>query len=593
MKQPESHGLAKLIALVPIVQTLRSYERGYLRGDLTAALTVALFAIPQSMAYALVAGVPPVHGLYAAIVACILGAAFGSSNFLIDGPTNAISVMLAANLGLLAGGGDPVAVMLAITVLTGLLQVAVGVSKLGSITRFVSMPVLNGFTAGAGIYIVAGQLPAMFGFPSKPPPLLIGALELEPTCLTKIAGTVLNLHQTNIAALCLALGTFAVIRTIRWFETRSGKRLPATLIGIAAATLTCELLGLGDASAGAHKVQIVQDIQEITRTLPTFQIPNFMAVSPQELLGPATTIAILGSIEAIAIARTLADRSGQDFDPNQQLIGEGVANIGTGLFGGITSSGSFTRSAVNFEAGAVTRMAGVLCGLLVLVLLLAFAPAANRIPIAALAGSLLHVALILVNPKKVRTSMITTRADRWGLLVTLGGVLVLAHLEQALILGIAVSMAMVTRRAHRFELHRLHLEDGEFHESELDGPREGESIAVIDVQGELFFAAVDAFERELRPFTTGGTQFLILRLRNARNLDSTVCEGIVRIADAMRRSGGQIVFSGVPKGTAGTLQRAGVIAILGDRALFPTEGRVYRSTRHAVEWAQGRLAGQS
>ena len=583
----------RVLDRIPIVRTVRGYRREYLRGDLVAALTVALFAIPQSMAYALVAGVPPVHGLYAAIVACVLGAAFGSSNFLIDGPTNAISVMLAANLGLLAGGGDPVAVMLAITVLTGAIQIAVGALRLGSITRFVSMPVLHRFTAGAGVYIVAGQLPAMFGFTSKPPPISVGGLELQPTCLTKIVGTALQLGETNLSALALALGTFAIIRAIRWHEKGTGRRLPATLVGIAAATLICEMLGLSSPDLGDAKVRIVQDIQEITRSLPSLHIPDFMAVAPQRLLGPAAAIAVLGSIEAIAIARTLADRSGQDFDPNQQLIGEGVANVGTGLFGGLTSSGSFTRSAVNYGAGATTRLAGVMCGLLVLVLLLAFAPLANRIPIAALAGSLLHVALILVDPRKIKTSMTTTRADRWGLIITFVLVLVLSHLEQALLVGIAVSLGIVARRAERYELHRLELgEDGDLHESEWDGPRPGEQVLALDVHGELFFAAVDAFEQQLRPLTNGEVKFLILRLRNARNLDSTVCEGIERLAQAMRANGGRIVFAGVPKGTEGTLRRAGVIDALGEKILFPTEGRVYRSTRHAIEWAQEQLRSQ-
>ena len=582
----------RVLDRVPIVRTIRSYRGEYLRGDLTAALTVAMFAIPQSMAYALVAGVPPVHGLYAAIVASILGAAFGSSNFLIDGPTNAISVMLAANLGLLAGGGDPVAVMLAITVLTGAIQIAVGALRLGSITRFVSMPVLHGFTAGAGVYIVAGQLPAMFGLPSKPPPIVLGGLELQPTCLTKIVGTVLHLGETNLVALALALGTFTIIRSIRWWERRTDRRLPATLIGIVAATIACELLGLSNPELGAAKVRIVADIQEISRTLPSLHLPDFMSVPPQGLLGPAAAIAVLGSIEAIAIARTLADRSGQDFDANQQLIGEGVANVGTGLFGGITSSGSFTRSAVNYGAGANTRLAGVLCGLMVLVLLLAFAPLANRIPIAALAGSLLHVALILVDPRKIKTSMTTTRADRWGLLITFTLVLMLSHLEQALLVGIAVSLAIVTRRAERFNLHRLELgDDGELHEGDYSRPRPGDAIVALDVHGELFFSTVDAFERKLRPLTTGGTQILILRLRNARNVDSTVCEGIVRLAEALRASGGRMIFAGVPQGTEGTLRRAGVIDRLGEQCLFPTEGRVYRSTRHAIEWAKDQLEG--
>ncbi len=572
------------------MQTLRSYRREYLRGDITAALTVALFAIPQSMAYALVAGVPPVHGLYAAIVASVLGAAFGSSNFLIDGPTNAISVMLAANLGLLAGGGDPVAVMLAITVLTGVIQIAVGSLRLGSVTRFVSMPVLHGFTAGAGVYIVAGQLPAMFGFASTPPPVTIGGLALQSTCLTKILGTVLQLGETNLVALAVALGTFATIRGVRRYEKHSGQRLPATLIGIALATVACELLGLSSPELGEARVRIVADIQEITRSLPSLHMPNFMAVAPQRLLGPAAAIAVLGSIEAIAIARTLADRSGQDFDPNKQLVGEGVANVGTGLFGGLTSSGSFTRSAVNYEAGASTRLAGVLCGLFVALLLLAFAPAANRIPVPALAGSLLHVALILVDPRKIKTSMTTTRADRWGLLVTFAGVLLLSHLEQALFVGIAVSLAIVTRRAERVELHRLELgDDDELHESDWDGLHGDEPILALDVQGELFFAVVDSFERSLRPLTTGHVRYLILRLRNARNLDSTVCEGIERLAQTMKGNDGCIVFAGVTMGTEGTLRRAGVIDSLGEGCLFPTEGRVYRSTRHAIEWAQEQI----
>ncbi len=583
-------GPLALLARIPIVQTLRGYHAGLLRGDLTAALTVALFAIPQSMAYALVAGVPPVHGLYAAIVACVLGAAFGSSNFLIDGPTNAISVMLAANLGLLAGGSDPVAVMLAITVLTGAIQIAVGTLRLGSITRFVSMPVLHGFTAGAGVYIVAGQLPAMFGFNDRPPPLTFGDVTLQSTCLTKILGTLLHLGETNLTALALALGTFAIIRTTRALEKRTGRRLPATLIGIAAATVACELLGLSSPELGDAKVKVVQDIQEITRSLPSLHMPGFMSVAPQRLLGPAAAIAVLGSIEAIAIARTLADRSGQDFDPNQQLIGEGVANVGTGLFGGLTSSGSFTRSAVNYGAGAHTRLAGVLCGLLVALLLLVFAPLANRIPIAALAGSLLHVALILVDPRKIKVSMTTTRADRWGLLITFAGVLLLSHLEQALLVGIAISLAIVTRRAERFELHRLELgEDGELHERAWDGREEGENIVALDLNGELFFAAVDNVERALRPLTNGDVDYLVLRLRNARNLDSTMCEGLERLAETMKENGGQIIFSGVPRGTEGTLRRAGVIDHLGEDSLFPTEGRVYRSTRHAIEWAQRQL----
>ncbi|MFH1468045.1 MAG: SulP family inorganic anion transporter [Pseudomonadota bacterium] len=588
MPEPSRLSQKSLTDWIPLVDTVRRYRFADLWADLPAALTVALFAIPQAMAYAMVAGVPPVHGLYAAVIACLLTSVFQSSQFLINGPANAMSVMLASNVALFAAGGDPLAMVLVLTVVAGLLQIGMGLLGLGTVTRFVSTPVLHGFAAGAGVYIVANQLPALLGLHGPLPRLQIGDLTLERTCVVQVIATATRLGDTHLASVALGFGTFAAIRLMRIAERRWKRRLPSTLLGLVLATVASELLRLGAGPAGPHRVQVVADIQHITRHLPSLTLPDLTLIPPTQLLGPALVLAILGTIEAIAIARTLADRSGHNFDPNQQLVAQGIGNMGAGLFGGIASTGSFTRSAVNFEAGARTRMSGVLAGVMVMVLVLAFGPLADRIPVPALAGSLVHVATILVDRKHLQRAMATTRADRFGLLVTFGAVLVLSHLEQALFLGIGISLALAMRRAHRVEVQRLvEGPDGELHEAPLGVPGDA-PVTMLNVEGELFFAAVDQLESALRPFTHGGV--LVLRMRSARNLDATICEALARLAEGTRQAGGHLVLCGIMPGAVETLRRAGLLGALGPDAIFPAEVEVYGASRKAMVRAH-RLAG--
>ncbi len=567
-----------LVKLFPLARTVRGYRAGAARHDLVAGLTVALFTIPQAMAYAIIAGIPPAAGIFGAAVASILGAAFGSSEFLVNGPTNALSVMLAATAALMTRS-DRIVVL---TLMIGAVQLVAAVLRLGRFTRLVSQPVLTGFTAGAGVYIAINQLPPLLGLSKATLVTSLAGWSPPRDCVFDLARTVMSLGRANPAALLIGIGTLALIRALQ----RLGRRLPAPFLAIVAVTIVAHFLGLGDAARGEGKLRLLQDITPLTRRLPAFAWPRIVAADFTELAAPAITIGLLGLIEAIAIGKHLAAKAGHTFDVSQQIVGEAACNLGAALFGGFASSGSFTRSAVNYEAGAVTRLSCVFSGFIVIGVMLVAAPAANHIPLAALAGTLVHVGLKLVDVSKLKQAMATTSADRIAVLATLAGVLLLEDLSHALLAGVAVSIAQALGRAEGFELVSLsETKDGHLVEAPLVAPFTDEVIAV-DLQGELFFAAADVLERRLREILDGGACFIVLRLRQAYNLDATCAQALGNVARAARARGGALILSGVRDGMYGTLERAGIIEAVGAEAVFRIAHEPMRATRDALARAR-------
>jgi sulfate permease, SulP family len=574
---------------LPLVGTVRRYGAEAARRDAVAALTVALFTIPQAMAYALIAGMPPAAGIWAAVAASILGAAFGSSEFLVDGPTNAMSVLLAANFALFASGGDPVAMIVVVTLLMGALQLAAAALRLGGFARFVSEPVLTGFTAGAGIYIAVNQLPPLLGLDRALLPRTVGGFALPANCVFDLLRALAGAGRTNLVALGVGAGTFAAVRALQWGERRLERRLPAPFLAVAGFTALAFVLGLGEPEAGPGKLMLVRDIAPLRRSLPALAWPDFTLADLKAVLGPALAIGTLGSVEAIAIGKTLAARVGHVFDANRQLVGEGLCNVGAALVGGFASSGSFTRSAVNFESGALTRLSAVFSALLIVAILLLFAPVANYVPVACLAGTLIHVGLKLVNVGKLRLTLQTTVGDRMVLLTTFLGVLLVEHLQYALFAGIAMAIYQALRRAEGFKLTVLE-EDAAGHLFERPlVPADRAEVLVVALQGELFFAAAEVLDRRLRELLGNGTRFVVLHLTHAYNLDSTCAETIAQVARDARARGGRLILAGVRAGLHGTLERAGVLRELGEEAVFLHEDQVLASTRKALASAR-RLA---
>jgi len=568
-----------------MLPVLKGYTAEKGRRDFWAGLTVALFTIPQAMAYALIAGMPPSAGIATAVVASILGAVFGSSEFLINGPTNAISVMIASNVALLGGQGDPHRTIVLLTLMIGVGQLIASALRAGSLVRFISEPVLVGFTAGAGLYVAINQFPSALGLEKsslvkelwgwKPPS--IAALDLVRTAL--------SVAQANWAAIAIAAVTFVLVRLLQRVEKRFKQRIPAPFLTVVAVSVAVWALGLGEPEQGLWKVKLVRDIEPVTRALPRILLPQTDISELWRLLPTAFAIGLLGAVEAIAISKALASRVGHRFSANAQLVGEGACNVGAALVGGFAASGSFTRTAVNFESGAVTRMSAILSGLLILGIVLLFAPLANYIPIAVLAGMLIHVGLKLVNVAKVKMIMESTPYDRRAVIYTFFAVLLLPDLAYALFFGVGLSVYGALRRAEGFKLLVLE-DDGSGHlvERPLEGYPIGDVVA-LDLQGELFFAAAEEVEQRLKALYAGGAKVIVLRLQQAYNMDVTCAEALSLVARNAREAGGRLVLSGVRPGMYGTLRRARAIEEIGPDAVFEHQPTLLGATRRAIEYA--------
>jgi SulP family sulfate permease len=293
----------------------------------------------------------------------------------------------------------------------------------------------------------------------------------------------------------------------------------------------------------------------------------------------------MGAIEAIAIGKTLATRAGHPFDASRQLIGEGVCNLGSALIGGFASSGSFSRTAVNHEAGAITRISCISSGFLVLLIVMAFAPLANLIPIAALAGTLIHVGLKLVDVARLQSVFSTTTGDRTVMVVTFAAVLLAEHLENALFLGIAFSIYYALRRAEGFKLRVMHENaDGTLSESSVEPYRRG-PICLLNLQGELYFAAAEELQTELRRQLSEETRYLVVRVQESYNMDATTAEAIAQVAEEAQRRGGQLILCGVRAGMYGTFERANLLGKFGANAIFRAEPELLSSTKKALAHA--------
>jgi SulP family sulfate permease len=575
----------------PFISTFREYRRGDFRHDFVAGMTVALFAVPQAMAYAMIAGFSPAAGIATSVVACIMGAAFGSSEFLMNGPTNAISVMIAGNAALFAAQGDPVRAVVLLTLIIGVVQLVAGVMRVGTLTRFVSESVLTGFTAGAGVYIVVNQLPTSLG-------LAKSALvkDLWGWLPTQCAAFDLmrlgrSLHGVNGVTLALTVFTFVTVRGLQRLEPRFGRKLPAPFVAVVIATVISWSLGL-DLDGAAHRIKVVRDIEPLTRSLPSFHVPSLEVPSLRDLFGPAFAIALMGAVEAIAIGKQLATRAGHRFDASRQLVGEGLCNIGAALVGGFASSGSFSRTAVNYEAGARTRISCILSGILTCVLVLGFAPFANHIPLAALAGTLIHIGIKLVDVARLRGIFAATTGDRAVLLTSFSAVLFAEHLENALFAGIAVSIVSALRRAEGFKLRQLtEGPDGIVRELPDTAPRNGGEVTLLNLQGELFFAAAEELQAELLRLLDGHARVVVLRMQEAYNIDATSAGAIAHVAIQARERGGRLILCGVRSGMYGTFQRCGLLDQLGEENLFRAQSELLASTHHALAFAH-KLAGE-
>lgn len=542
------------------------YRRRDFRADLLASLPVAAVALPQSMAFAMLAGFPPRYGVYTSIVAGVLTFLFGSSRHMITSVNNAVCLMVAslfASLAAQSGGAgfDPLKAIVMLAVLVGvfeLLFVAVGLVKM---SQFISHSVLQGFMLGTALLIASNQLPHLLGSASPGGESAIDAL----------AAALNGLSDANGWA--VGIGAFSVLSMIAM--PRILKPVPGALVAVIGSAVAVKALGLTAAD--------VPLVESVPRALPRFTPPALDSRLIDTLLPGALAVSILGAVEAVTIGSVLAGQSGQRTDNNRQLFGQGIANIGCALFGGLPCSASFTRSFLNLQSGARTHLAGLLSSVWILLVVLTAGPLIHFVPKAALAGVLVVLAFRVPHWDHVKVALRVTKSDAAALVVTFLATL-FVRLDTALFIGVAVSLSLYLRKASSPELVE-YVMDSPHELRRIDSPeaRIHKGVAILHVEGELFFGAAEVLEREVQRLATDESiKVLILRLKNARNLDATSVLAIRRIAHWLPARGRTLLICGVRGVVETVLERGGIPDLIGRENFFITDESILLSTRDAL-----------
>jgi len=456
--------------IVPILGWRRGYDRHVLRHDLIAGLTVAVMLVPQSMAYAALAGMPPVTGLYAAIVPVLVYALLGTSGSLAVGPVAITALMTATALAPLAHGdpGRYAALAGLLALLVGAIQILMGVLRLGALVNFLSHSVLSGFTSAAALVIAASQVKDLLG-------MRVERAENLPGILASLWQGVATIHPLTVAVAAASIAGLVLLR-------RYAPKVPAALLVVAAVTAVSAVLALGN-----RGVPILRDVPS---GLPTPDLPALALADLRSLLPAAIAIALVAYMEGIAVAKSLAARSRQHVDPNAELVAVGAANAAAGAFHAFPVAGGFSRSAVNFSAGARTPVASVVTAVVVGLTALLLTPAFYHLPKAVLGAIVVVAVLGLVDYRGARTAWRLRRVDGLTLALTFAVTLV-AGVEPGLAAGVVFSLAVFLRRSarpHTAELGRVPGTATFRNVARYQGLVTDPQVVVLRIDGPLYFA---------------------------------------------------------------------------------------------------------
>jgi SulP family sulfate permease len=527
------------------------------RSDAIAGAIGAVVVLPQGVAFATIAGMPPEYGLYAAIVPAIVAALFGSSWHLVSGPTTAISIVIYSTMSTLAEPGTQayVELVLLATFLTGVFQLAMGVGRLGVLVNFISHTVVIGFTAGAGLLIAASQIQHFFGIPMERGMSFAEAIQ---AFVTRIETA--NWHITAVGVVTLLVGILVRLRY---------PKFPYMI----AAMIAGSLFALGIDFIGTHAIPTVT---ALPAALPQFSSPPFSLEALRKTASIAVAITMLGLTEAASIGRALALRSEQRIDGNQEFIGQGLANIAGSFFSAYASSGSFNRSGLNYEAGAKTPLASVFAALMLMVILLVVAPLARYLPIPAMAGILFLVAWGLIDYRAMRTIIRTSRSETAVLAVTLVATLT-AQLEFAIYVGVLLSLMLYLSRTSRPSIVDVKPDPGEH--SYLFTTRSGlpdcPQLKIVRINGAIFFGAVDHVQGVLQRIDVDNPlqKHLLIDATGIHFVDVAGAEMLAQEAKRRRRLGGGLYLYRVNDDVMKLLTRGGYLDDIGKDNIFPARSR--------------------
>nr|VFK18765.1 MAG: sulfate permease, SulP family [Candidatus Kentron sp. LPFa]VFK32906.1 MAG: sulfate permease, SulP family [Candidatus Kentron sp. LPFa] len=555
--------------LFPFIAWWPNVNRGTLRVDLLAGIACALIALPQGIAFAAIAGMPIQYGLYTGMAPAIIAALFGSSWHLVSGPTTAASIVMLSMLGVLAepGSMDYVGLALTLTFMVGVIQFILGVAGAGVFVNFISPSVVVGFTAGAALLIAVNQVGHFFGLVL---PRSIHSYETAHAMLLRLPD--IDPAVTAVGVLTVIAGLLCK-RFLPWIPYI----IPAMLVGALVA------LGLGH-WPGMNALQIPM-AGALPSSLPPLSTPSFSLDTIRQLAPAALAMTLFALTEAASIGRSLAARSGQNLDGNQEFIGQGLSNIVGSFFSAYIATGSFNRSAANYAAGARTPMAAIFAGLFLIVLVILAAPLGMYLPKAAMAGVLFLVAADLVDMHHIRGIIRISRSETAVLAITFVCTLIFG-LEFAILAGIVLSLIVYLARTSHPPVTSRIPDPNDPHRILVANTKlpECPQLKLVHIEGSLFFGGVHHVRESLRLIERDSPchGHLAIIATEINFIDAAGAEMLTQEAKARQQQAGALYLIQPKSGLMHPLQKSGYSKLIG-------EGNFFSSKQKAIEAMVSRL----
>jgi len=539
-------------------ERFEQYSLEKFRKDAISGVIVGVIAIPLGMAFAIASGVKPEYGIYTTIIAGILVAILGGSKFQIAGPTGAFIPIL---LGIVISYGYEN--LLLAGILAGILLVLMGLFKLGEIIKYIPRPVTIGFTTGIAVIIFTGQIGNFLG---------LSGMENHEYFIYKMKELYWHLNTINVYSVIVAVIGLALIIITNKFL----RKVPGALVGLIGSTLVATIFFPDQLAT------IGSSYGDIPNSLPSLQFPNITWERVKQLIGPALVIAMLGGIESLLSAVVADEMTGTKHNSNRELIGQGISNIVTPLFGGIPATGAIARTATNVKNGAVSPVSGIIQGFVVLAVLLLLAPLASNIPLASMAPILMVVAWNMSEAKKFR-EIVKTRTTDSIILVIIFLLTVFVDLTTAVGAGILLSMIIFVKRMSDLHVVTKVLPDpaDKHHKvtphilsKEHDCPQ----INICTIEGPLFFGSAQLFEESLRGLVHPDANILILRLGKVSYMDTTGASNFSHIVKFVKEHGGMLLITALQTQPRYVLKKTGLYDEIG-------ESNFYEHTGEAINYA--------
>ena len=558
--------------LFPFLSWRQEISRDTLKADLTAGITVALVAIPQSLAYAQLAGVPAYFGLYAILVPSLIGALFGSSRILSTGPVAMTSLLTAASVIPLAHWGTEqfYTTVVLMAFLSGAVQIALGLARMGVLLNFLSHPVLMGFINAAAIIIGLSQLAPLVGL----------SLRNSPHFLVDIAHVLVNMDQMHSASLIFGVASLVVMLALKRFAPK----LPGVLIAVTLATVASYLVGF-EAMGG-------RVVGEVPQGLPGFSLPALDWSTSVELLPMAVVIALVSFMEAMSSCKIIAIKTRTAWDENQELIGQGLAKIAASFNHTMPVSGSFSRSALNLAAGARTGLSSIFTAIAVLLTLLVLTPLLHQLPKPTLAAVIILAVISLLNFKVFREAWTASSRDGIAAATTFVATLLFApNIQYGILVGMILALVMFLFRTMKPRIVLLGLdENGELQNAERYSlPQFHPQVVAIRFDGQLYFANVNYFEQSILYLISNDADIKYVMV-DARGINGLDASGVAMLRELVKRLSGNgisLVFYNIKLPVLEVMQRTGLQNDIQQKNIFPSERNALKDIKERLEAESG------